>query len=62
MAQWADALSDQRASIDAGVLRFQPGQTRELSSRRLRFYWNGAIPLAYATARHDQDRTSKVDV
>jgi hypothetical protein len=31
MAQWADALSGQGAFIDAGVLRFQPGQTRDLS-------------------------------
>ena len=31
MAQWTDALSGQRAFIDAGVLRFQPGQTRDLS-------------------------------
>ncbi len=31
MAQWADALSGQRAFIDAGVLTVSTGQTRDLS-------------------------------
>lgn len=51
-----DALSGQRAFIDAGVLRFEPGQTRDLSQvGNCDFLEKVRFRCHKATARHDQD-------
>jgi hypothetical protein len=51
-----DALSGQKAFIDAGVLRFQPGQTRDLSQvGNCDFLEKVRFRCHKATARNDQD-------
>ena len=51
-----DALSGQRAFIDAGVLRFQPRQTRDLSQvGNCDFLEKVRFRCHKATARNDQD-------